>query len=154
MEPIKFEVSISVSIDLSQGTKEFLSQVVEKKIEAAQEANNSLKESLEPIRAALGMFQSGCGPAAVDVAPHIPDAVESPVQKAAEAGKAAAAAVKAEEQKPAKTVTIEDVRTALASKVNDHREAIKAKLDELGAPSVTKLDPSKYEVMHNFLNSL
>lgn len=162
MEPIKFEVSISVNVDLSQGTKDFVSQIVEKKIEAAQEANNSLKESLEPIKAVLGMFQSGCGPAAVDVAPHIPNAVESLVQNAAEAGKAAgkaaaeavATAAKAEEQKPAKTVTIEDVRAALASKVNDHRDAIKAKLDELGAPSVTKLDPSKYEEMHNFLNNL
>ena len=154
MEPIKFEVSISVTVDLSQGTKDFVSQIVEKKIEAAQEANSGLKESLEPIKAVLGMFQPGCGPAAVDVVPHIPNAVESLVQNAAEAGKAAAEAVKAEEQKPAKTVTIEDVRAALASKVNDHRDAIKAKLDELGAPSVTKLDPSKYEVMHNFLNSL
>lgn len=155
MEPIKFEVSISVNVDLSQGTKDFVSQIVEK-IEAAQEANSSLKESLEPIKAVLGMFQPGCGPA-VDVAPHIPNAVESLVQNAAEAGKAAAEAAKAakaEEQKSAKTVTIEDVRAALASKVNDHRDAIKAKLDELGAPSVTKLDPSKYEEMHNFLNNL
>lgn len=164
MEPIKFEVSISVNVDLSQGTKDFVSQIVEKKIEAAQEANSSLKESLEPIKAVLGMFQPGCGTAAVDVAPHIHNAVESLVQNAAEAGKAAAEAAatavkaaeaaKAEEQKPAKTVTIEDVRAALASKVNDHRDAIKAKLDELGAPSVTKLDPSKYEEMHNFLNNL
>lgn len=164
MEPIKFEVSISVNVDLSQGTKDFVSQIVEKKIEAAKEANSSMKESLEPIKAVLGMFQPGCGPAAVDVAPHIPNAVESLVQNAAEAGKAAAEAAatavkaaeaaKAEEQKPAKTVTIEDVRAALASKVNDHRDAIKAKLDELGAPSVTKLDPSKYEEMHNFLNNL
>lgn len=151
MEPIKFEVSISVNVDLSQGTKDFVSQIVEKKIEAAQEANSGLKESLEPIKAVLGMFQSGRGPAAVDVASRIPNAVESLAQKAAEAGKAAA---EAEEQKPAKTVTIEDVRAALASKVNDHRDAIKAKLDELGAPSVTKLDPSKYEEMHNFLNNL
>lgn len=157
MEPIKFEVSISVNVDLSQGTKDFVSQIVEKKIEAAKEANSSMKESLEPIKAVLGMLQPGCGPAAIDVAPHIPNAVESLVQNAAEAGKAAAEAAKAakaEEQKPAKTVTIEDVRAALASKVNDHRDSIKAKLDELGAPSVTKLDPSKYEEMHNFLNSL
>ena len=167
MEPIKFEVSVSVNVDLSQGTKDFVSQIVEKKIEAAREANSSMKESLEPIKAVLGMFQPGCGPAAVDVAPHIPNAVESLVQNAAEAGKAAAEAAatavkaaeaakaaKAEEQKPAKAVTIEEVRAALASKVNDHRDSIKAKLDELGAPSVTKLDPSKYEEMYNFLNSL
>lgn len=158
MEPIKFEVSISVNVDLSQGTKDFVSQIVEKKIEAAQEANTGLKESLEPIKAVLGMFQPGCGPAAVDVAPHIPNAVESLVQSTAEAGKAAAeaaeAAKAAEAAEAAKAVSIEDVRAALASKVNDHREAIKAKLDEFGAPSVTKLNPSKYEEMLNFLKSL
>lgn len=50
--------------------------------------------------------------------------------------------------------TIEDVRAELAKKVNDHRDAIKAKLTEFGAPSVTKLDPSKYDEMYNFLTSL
>lgn len=158
MEPIKFEVSISVNVDLSQGTKDFVSQIVEKKIEAAQEANSSLKESLEPIKAILGMSQSGrCN----TVNPH-PVAIEGVAvteeARAMDKAKAAKAEeqkpVKAEEQKPAKAVTIEDVRAALASKVNDHRDAIKAKLDELGAPSVTKLDPSKYEEMHKFLNSL
>ena len=50
--------------------------------------------------------------------------------------------------------TIEDVRKALSQKVNDHRSAIKEKLNELGAPSVTKLDPSKYDEMFNFLEAL
>ena len=50
--------------------------------------------------------------------------------------------------------TIEDVRAELAKKVNDHRDAIKNKLTELGAPSVTKLDPSKYDEMYNFLAAL
>ena len=50
--------------------------------------------------------------------------------------------------------TIEDVRSMLADKVNEHRGEIKQKLNELGAPSVTKLDPSKYEEMFNFLSSL
>ena len=49
---------------------------------------------------------------------------------------------------------IEDVRTALAKKVNTHRDVIKAKLNEFGAPSVTKLDPDKYDDMYNFLMSL
>ena len=42
----------------------------------------------------------------------------------------------------------------LAQKVNEHRDTIKQKLDEFGAPSVTKLDPSKYDEMYNFLESL
>ena len=55
---------------------------------------------------------------------------------------------------PEATVTIDDVRIELAKKVDKHREAIKAKLGELGAPSVTKLDPSKYNEMLYFLTSL
>ena len=51
-------------------------------------------------------------------------------------------------------VTIEQVRKALAAKVNGHREEIKEKLNSLGAPSVTKLDPAKYDEMFTFLNAL
>ena len=51
-------------------------------------------------------------------------------------------------------VTIEQVRRALAAKVNGHREEIKEKLNSLGAPSVTKLDPAKYTEMFTFLNTL
>ena len=50
--------------------------------------------------------------------------------------------------------SIEDVRGMLAKKVNEHRDEIKQKLNELGAPSVTKLDPAKYDEMYNFLESL
>ena len=50
--------------------------------------------------------------------------------------------------------SIEDVRKMLAQKVNGHRDVIKQKLNEFDAPSVTKLDPSKYDEMYNFLESL
>ena len=50
--------------------------------------------------------------------------------------------------------SIEDIRALLVTKVNDHRAAIKQKLEELGAPSVSKLDPSKYDEIFNFLKSL
>ena len=51
-------------------------------------------------------------------------------------------------------ISIEDVREVLSKKVATHRSEIKEKLTELGAPSVTKLDKSKYSYMLNFLNSL
>ena len=60
-------------------------------------------------------------------------------------------------EKPAEEkaeVSIEDVRKALASKVANHRAEIKEKLDKFGAPSVTKLDPAKYQDMLDFLNAL
>ena len=52
------------------------------------------------------------------------------------------------------SLTIEDVRKVLSEKVNDHRAEIKQKLSDLGAPSVTKLEPSKYQEMYDFLKSL
>lgn len=52
------------------------------------------------------------------------------------------------------SVGIEDVRGLLAKKVNDYRNEIKAKLTELNAPSVTKLDPGHYQEMFDFLQSL
>ncbi|MDE5977970.1 MAG: hypothetical protein K2G70_05850, partial [Turicibacter sp.] len=55
---------------------------------------------------------------------------------------------------PDSGITLNDIRKAVSLKVNDHREAIKAKLLEIGAASVTKIDPSKYQEMINFLNSL
>ena len=71
--------------------------------------------------------------------------------------KPAASAAKPE-SKPANTasdnISIEDVREALSKKVATHRSEIKEKLTELGAPSVTKLDKSKYSEMLNFLKSL
>ena len=83
---------------------------------------------------------------------------EKPAEKVAEkpAEKVAEKPAEKVAEKPAATtgVSIEDVRKALASKVNEHRQEIKEKLEELGAPSVTKLDPSKYEEMYNYLTSL
>ena len=77
----------------------------------------------------------------------MPDVVKAPAAPAAKP-----------ESKPENTasdnISIEDVREALSKKVATHRSEIKEKLTELGAPSVTKLDKSKYSDMLNFLNSL
>ena len=72
-------------------------------------------------------------------------AAPAPAAKPAPAASAAPAAPQ---------VTIEQVRHALAAKVNGHRVEIKEKLNSLGAPSVTKLDPAKYTEMFTFLNAL
>ena len=95
------------------------------------------------VNAALAGILSGprchCNAPTIEPAEKV---AEKPAEKVAE--------------KPAATtgVSIEDVRKTLASKVNEHRQEIKEKLEELGAPSVTKLDPSKYEEMYNYLTSL
>ena len=85
-------------------------------------------------------------------------AAPAPAAKPAPAAPAPAAPAPAAKPAPAAPaapqVTIEQVRRALAAKVNGHREEIKEKLNSLGAPSVTKLDPAKYAEMFTFLNAL
>ena len=84
-----------------------------------------------------------------------PAAPAAPAAHAAPAAPAKPAPAPAAKPAPAAPqVTIEQVRQALAAKVNDHREEIKEKLNSLGAPSVTKLDPAKYAEMFTFLNAL
>lgn len=51
-------------------------------------------------------------------------------------------------------VSIQDIRTLLASKVDNHREAIRAKLTELGARKVTGLDARNYDAFYEFLKDL
>lgn len=57
-------------------------------------------------------------------------------------------------QEGPKTYTIEEVRMALAQKVANNREVIKTKLNKLGSPNVTNLDPAKYTEFVDFLNTL
>ena len=51
-------------------------------------------------------------------------------------------------------VSIQDIRTLLASKVDNNREAIRAKLTELGAKNVTGLDARNYDAFYEFLKDL
>lgn len=51
-------------------------------------------------------------------------------------------------------VSIQDIRTLLASKVDNNREAIRAKLTEMGAKNVTGLDPQNYGPFYEFLKDL
>lgn len=51
-------------------------------------------------------------------------------------------------------VSIQDIRTLLASKVDNHRETIRAKLTELGARNVTGLGVRNYDAFYEFLKDL
>lgn len=51
-------------------------------------------------------------------------------------------------------VSIQDIRTLLASKVDNHRETIRSKLTELGAKNVTGLDARNYDAFYGFLKIL
>lgn len=51
-------------------------------------------------------------------------------------------------------VSIQDIRALLASKVDNSREIIRAKLTELGAKNVTGLDARNYDSFYEFLKAL
>lgn len=51
-------------------------------------------------------------------------------------------------------VSVQDIRTLLASKVDNNRETIRAKLTELGAKNVTGLDARNYDAFYEFLKDL
>lgn len=51
-------------------------------------------------------------------------------------------------------VSIQDIRSLLASKVDNNRETIRAKLTELGAKNVTGLDARNYDAFYEFLKDL
>ena len=51
-------------------------------------------------------------------------------------------------------VSIQDIRTLLASKVDNNRETVRAKLTELGAKNVTGLDARNYDSFYEFLKDL
>ena len=104
----------------------------------------------EDVKQFVTSLISGNVPAAPATKPAAPAA---PATKPT-ATKPAAPVAPAEKPAETQEVSIEDVRKALASKVANHRAEIKDKLDELGAPSVTKLDPAKYKEMLDFLNTL
>ena len=118
----------------------------------------NVKFSEETIKAIASIFSSTSSAATTQAPATQAPATQAPATQAPATAKpetkpATAAPATAAPAKPA-SISIDEVRAVLVNKVNAHREEIKNKLTELGAPSVTKLDPSKYEEMLNFLNSL
>lgn len=135
MEAIK--ISVEVSVNLSENTQNFIKSLFGK---AAVTTTAHAQKPATTAPAPKSQAPKPQAPAATS-APTKP--VANPVS-GAPAAQAASSASK----------SIEDVRKMLAQKVNEHRDVIKQKLNELGAPSVTKLNPSKYDEMYNFLESL
>ena len=119
------KIEVSVKLNLSEDVKNFVASLV---------SNSSKPATAAPATK----------PAPAPAKPAVPAAKPAPAP--------AKPAEKPAEDKA--EVSIEDVRKALASKVANHRAEIKDKLDEFGAPSVTKLDPAKYQEMLDYLNSL
>ena len=140
METIK--ISVEVSVNLSENTQKFLTSLFGNAIAPSAPAAPAAAPAYKPAPAALAK------PAPTKPTPQ--PAAPAQTQSAAEPAPSAPAAPAASSA----SKSIEDVRGMLVKKVNEHRDVIKQKLNELGAPSVTKLDPAKYDEMYNFLESL
>ena len=124
------------------------------KVEIKFEANLEETQDLEMVRKICQVI--GANPVTVKTAD---------VKKAAPAPAPAPAPEKTEEPEPMPmdansslgsdpAVSTQDIRTLLASKVDNHREAIRAKLTELGARNVTGLDARNYDAFYEFLKDL
>ena len=136
METIK--ISVEVSVNLSENTQKFLTSLF----------GNAIAPSAPAAPASKPAPTAPAKPAPAKPTPQ--PAAPAQTQSAAEPAPSAPAAPAASSA----SKSIEDVRAMLAKKVNEHRDVIKQKLNELGAPSVTKLDPAKYDEMYNFLEPL
>lgn len=129
METIK--ISVEVSVNLSENTQNFIKSLLCNAATPAPQPVASKPQPSQPV-------------ASKPVAP-----TPKPQPVASKPAPQPVASANANTTK-----NIEDVRGMLAKKVNEHRSEIKQKLNELGAPSVTKLDPAKYDEMYNFLSAL
>lgn len=130
-----FKISVEVSVNLSESTQNFIKSL----FSAVPQCESRKPVTQQPVELAQPkkpVVQQDVAPA-----PSKPVATPAPGVPAAPAVSSA-------------SKSIEDVRGMLAKKVNEHRDAIKQKLNSLGAPSVTKLDPAKYDEMYDFLAAL
>ena len=137
MEAIK--ISVEVSVNLSENTQNFIKSLFGKA------AVTTTANTQKPATAVQAQAPKPQAPK-----PQAPAATSAPTKSVANPASGAPAVQAASSA----SKSIEDVRKMLAQKVNEHRDVIKQKLNELGAPSVTKLNPSKYDEMYNFLESL
>ena len=140
MEAIK--ISVEVSVNLSENTQNFIKSLFSNTVSINELASAIPTKPVSQTASVPAPQPTPVSkPQAAAPAPTKPVATPAPGAPAAPAVSSA-------------SKSIEDVRAMLAKKVNEHRDVIKQKLSELGSPSVTKLDPAKYDEIFNFLESL
>lgn len=146
METIK--ISVEVSVNLSESTQNFIKSLFTAGIPSGTQV--AAPVAAQPTKSVQPVKPTAPAAPAQSVKPTAQPAQPAPTKLAVSVAPSAPAAPVASSA----SKTIEDVRALLAKKVNMHREAIKNKLNEYGSPSVTKLDPTKYDEMYNFLENL
>ena len=147
MEPIQ----INVTVKFDDATQAFLSSLFGNVAKPAVEQPKLAKpaEQVKPVA-------EQTKPASAEPAPAKPvePAPAKPVEPApAKPVELVATATIATAPKQS-SITIDSLRELAMTKMNAHRVEIKQKLTELGTPSITKLDVSKYQEMYDFLKGL
>lgn len=133
------------------------------KVEIKFEANLEEPQDLEMARKICQVI--GANPVTVKTTDVKKPAPAQDVKKPAPAPAPAPAPRKTEDPEPMPmdansslgsdpAVSIQDIRILLASKVDNNRETIRAKLTELGAKNVTGLDARNYDAFYEFLKDL
>lgn len=133
------------------------------KVEIKFEANLEETRDLEMVRKICQVI--GANPVTVKTTDVKKPAPAQDVMKPAPAPAPAPVPKKTEEFEPMPmdanfslgsdpAVSTQDIRTLLASKVDNHRETIRTKLTELGARNVTGLDARNYDAFYEFLKDL
>ena len=133
------------------------------KVEIKFEANLEETQDLEMVRKICQVI--GANPVTVKTTDLKKPAPAQDVMRPAPAPAPAPAPRKTEKPEPMPmdansslgsdpAVSIQDIRTLLASKVDNNRETIRAKLTELGAKNVTGLDVRNYDAFYEFLKDL
>ena len=133
------------------------------KVEIKLEANLEEPQDLEMARKICQVI--GSNPVTVKTTDVKKPAPAQDVKKPAPAPAPAPAPRKTEDPEPMPmdansslgsdpAVSIQDIRILLASKVDNNRETIRAKLTELGAKNVTGLDARNYDSFYEFLKDL
>lgn len=138
-------IKINVEVGLSKDTKDFLSNVFSLAVSKA--SNLGAMQCTHDETAATGKFAQNTFVENKPAEKPTEKPTEKPAEKPAEI-------VDKPKTKAKSAVTVEELRNLLSMKVNAHRKEIKEKLEQLGAPSITKLDEENYEEMYSFLESL
>lgn len=153
-------INIKVTVELPEWLKALTEKLMSNGIQASvkQEATEQPAAPEAPAKPAAKPASKPVAPAQKPEAPAKPAAPAAKPKMslgkpAATAAKPAAPAKPADDE-PETELTINDVRELLKQKFEGNAATIKAKLLDLGAENMTKLDPSHYQEMYDFLSEL
>lgn len=153
-------INIKVTVELPEWLKALTEKLMSNGIQASvkQEATEQPAAPEAPAKPAAKPASKPAAPAQKPEAPAKPAAPAAKPKMslgkpAATAAKPAAPAKPADDE-PENELTINDVRELLKQKFEGNAATIKAKLLDLGAENMTKLDPSHYQEMYDFLSEL